>query len=190
MKSVLRFVLIPLFLLTVALPSVANTVVVTNAASSGAGTLSDALNNLLFDTTNTIAFDIPGGGVHTILVSAELYAQDNTIIDGYTQPGSQPNSLTNGDNAGLLIELRANYELPNFALELGTGWVVAGLVINGFSSGAISAVGGDVIQGNFLGTDPSGTIAEGNENQGVFVTMYGTGGTVQIGGTSPADRNL
>lgn len=168
----------------------ADTFTVVNSASTGPGSLSDVLNNLSFDSTNTITFDVPGPGVHSILVPTELYVPNYTTIDGYTQPGAHANTLTNGEDAVLLIELRASSGLPNTGLELGTGCLVRGLVIDGFTSTGISAVSGAVIQGNFLGTDPSGTIAEGNGYYGVMVTMYGAGGNVLVGGPAPADRNL
>lgn len=168
----------------------ADTFLVTNTASSGPGSLSDTLGNLLYGSTNTIGFNIPGTGVRTILLTSALYVPNNTTIDGYTQPGAQPNTLTNGDNAVLLVELRAAAGPPNIALDLGTGCQVRGLVLNGFGSYAISASAGDIIQGNFLGTDPSGTVAEGNEYYGILSSPYGSGGNVLIGGASPAARNL
>src|SRR5438105_1730308 len=56
---------------------------------------------------DTIAFSIPGSGVHTIAPTSSLTVTEPAIIDGYTQPGASAN--TNGpessDNAVLLIEL-------------------------------------------------------------------------------------
>ena len=55
---------------------------------------------------DTIDFDIPGTGVQTIsLLSALPTITDPVVINGYTQPGAKQNSLANGDNAVLLIEL-------------------------------------------------------------------------------------
>ena len=55
---------------------------------------------------DTIAFNIPGTGVHTISPASALPAITNpVIIDGYTQPGASPNTLANGDNAVLEIVL-------------------------------------------------------------------------------------
>ena len=55
---------------------------------------------------NTIAFDIPGQGVHTIAPTSALPGiATPVVINGYTQPGSSPNTLTLGDNAKLMIEL-------------------------------------------------------------------------------------
>ena len=71
----------------------------TNAAPSGDTTPGDP-------GLDTIAFDIPGAGVRTIhLTSALPTITDPVVIDGYTQPGSSPNTLPDGDNAVLLIEL-------------------------------------------------------------------------------------
>jgi hypothetical protein len=53
-----------------------------------------------------IVFAIPGPGVHTIRLRSELPALVDTVtIDGYTQPGSRPNTLFDGDDAVILIEL-------------------------------------------------------------------------------------
>ncbi len=52
------------------------------------------------------AFNIPRAGVHTITPISNLpEVTDQVVIDGYTQPGSSPNTLAAGDNAVLLIEL-------------------------------------------------------------------------------------
>ena len=50
--------------------------------------------------TDTIAFNIPGDGPHTIRPTSALPTiTDPVIIDGYTQPGASPN--TNGPGLGL-----------------------------------------------------------------------------------------
>ncbi len=48
--------------------------------------------------------------------------------------------------------------------------------------------GGNVIEGNFIGTDPGGSIAVGNEFSGVFIGGTSMGNTV--GGTSAGARNV
>src|SRR2546422_5413375 len=72
-----------------------NTFVVTNTNDSGAGSLRQAI--LLANTlpgTDTITFNITGGGVHTInLTSALPTITEAVVIDGYTQPGSSANTL-------------------------------------------------------------------------------------------------
>src|SRR5207248_6622024 len=66
---------------------------VTNTNDSGTGSLRQAITDANV-AGGTITFNIPGGGVHTISpLSAPLpnIAQSITI-DGYTQPGSSPNT--------------------------------------------------------------------------------------------------
>jgi parallel beta-helix repeat protein len=67
--------------------------------------------------------------------------------------------------------------------------VVKGLVISRFSSGGVTMISSDQnrIEGNFVGTDPSGTTDLGNGVNGVEVAS-GTNNTV--GGSSLAARNL
>ncbi len=62
------------------------------------------------DTANTspdtIDFNIPGPGVQTIQPLSQLpNITHPVVIDGYSQPGSNPNTLDVGDNAVLLIQL-------------------------------------------------------------------------------------
>jgi len=147
---------------------------------------------------DTINFAIPGTGVKTIAVGAtglgRLPAITSPVtIDGYTQPGSSPNTLATGDNAVLKIELTGNATLGSSALEI-TGVsgssVVKGLVINSFGEG-IDIHGdtvGNRIEGNFIGTDPTGTLDKGNSDDGVNV-FEGASENV-VGGTTPAARNL
>jgi CSLREA domain-containing protein len=57
---------------------------------------------------HTIAFDIPGAGVRTIATGSTCLPMINTqvTIDGYTQPGSSPNTNATGAiNAVPLIEV-------------------------------------------------------------------------------------
>src|SRR5438874_6396631 len=85
----------------------AATFTVTNTADTGVGSLRqaiiDANNNAGADT---IAFLIPGVGVQTITPASPLPTiTDAVTIDGYTQPTSSMNTLANGDNAVVRIDL-------------------------------------------------------------------------------------
>src|SRR5207248_4645152 len=68
----------------------------------------------------------------------------------------------------------------------------AGNLISANSSGGLSIVGNgtmnNLVRGNFIGTDLSGTAALGNKNNGVAIAAGATGNT--IGGTSAAAQNL
>jgi hypothetical protein len=96
-------------------------------------------------------------------------------IDGYTQPGASPNTLATGDNAKILIRIDgAKATTPGgsgfspfddanstFRGMQITGWTNAA-ISNGTASGGmgIEANGvGDYIEGNFFGTDSTGTLA-------------------------------
>ncbi|SRR6266496_5297828 len=80
---------------------------VTNTADSGSGSLRQAILDANSNSgADTIAFAIPGSGVHTIpLFSALPQITDPVLINGYTQPGSSSNTLSTGDNAVILIEI-------------------------------------------------------------------------------------
>ncbi len=72
-----------------------------------------------------------------------------------------------------------------------SGCTIKGLVINRFTNPAIvldaaTGAGGHTVQGNFIGTDPTGTIAEGNAGIGFWVRSPNN----TIGGSNPADRNV
>ncbi len=114
---------------------------------------------------------------------------DPVIIDGYSQPGSSPN--TNGpglgDNAVPLIELDgtgAGASANGLTITAGSS-TVRGLVIDRFSGNglALSDNGDNVIQGNFIGTDAAGTAGLGNGGDGVRIVNSSDN---QIGGTNAA----
>ena len=209
------------------LPGATFTVTTTNASGAGsfAQAIDDANNNP--DTNNVVTFNIPGPGVHTIRPTSRLPVIVNAVtIDGYSQPGAKPNSLANGDNAVLLIELDGSLAGNNaWGLAFGqagglTGGgdveqnidgigvripeqIVRGLVINRFSGDGIQIqsfspfnpfgatglnFGGVVVQGCFVGTDATGTMALPNGRAGV--DLNAPSDHCLIGGTAPGDRNL
>ncbi|HEY2413884.1 MAG TPA: hypothetical protein VGI40_16655, partial [Pirellulaceae bacterium] len=177
---------------------------VTNTLDSGVGSLRDAITcanaTANIDRTgdgiadpDVISFAIPGAGIHSIAPDSELpEITDSAIIDGYTQPGAKAN--TNGPNAGsnavILIELNgANVASAVSGLRLSSdNSTVSGLAVNQFLNG-IELLGGsgNVIAGNFIGTDPSGTVPAANSQHGVFVQDSANN---TIGGTTPMARNV
>src|SRR4051794_40053612 len=102
------FLLLISFLLITLASASAATFTVVNGGNSGPGSFHRAiLDANASPGTDQIAFNIPGSGVHVIDVSAVMLPEitDAVIIDGYTQPGAAPNTLTTGDNAVILIQL-------------------------------------------------------------------------------------
>ena len=172
---------------------------VTNTNDSDGGSLRQAIMDANGMGGGTINFNILGGGVQTISpLTALPTITQSVVIDGYTQPGSSANTNppTMGINAVILIELSGALAPPNSNFSGLTinadNCTVRGLVINSFQHDAIDALSnGNVITGNFIGTDPTGTAALPNGSQGVgAVIIGGTSSNNTIGGTTPDARNL
>ncbi|MFT5143649.1 MAG: YVTN family beta-propeller protein, partial [Thalassolituus oleivorans] len=170
--------------------------VVTNTTDSGVGSLREAIN---FANTNpgldSITFDIPGAGPHTISPATALpNVTGETVIDAYTQPGASANTnlFSAGTNAVIKIVIDGSGLTSASGIKLtGPASTVRGLAINNFSNPAGASWGiflqsGDhTVEGNFLGTNAAGTVAAPNYSG---VLMLSTGNT--IGGLTPASRNL
>ncbi|MFO0954705.1 MAG: right-handed parallel beta-helix repeat-containing protein [Isosphaeraceae bacterium] len=179
------------------------TITVTTSDDSGPGSLRDAITRAnAAPDLDTIAFDIPGQGVRTIRLAADLPAVvAPVVIDGYTQRDpiagdARPNSLPDADDARLLIALDGmntaarglDFEPDPGGGAGASGSTVRGLVIGGFTESGISIrfCDGVTAEGNFVGVDPPGTAAA---EVGVGVTVAGSTNCV-VGGTTPAARNL
>jgi CSLREA domain-containing protein len=163
--------------------------------NGGPGTDADLVNTgAAYGTNDTINFNISAvGTVQTIHVgntgNGALPAITQLMtINGYSEPGASPNTLPNGDNAKILIELDGSNAGPNAdGLLIQAFSTIEGLAINRFSLNGIELLGGSNIQGNFVGTNPQGNAAEPNQNDGIRLTntLLAT-----IGGTTPATRNV
>ena len=153
-----------------------------------------------FGTDDTINFNIPGAGVHTIVVNPISpgspfhvlpHLTKPMTIDGYSQPGSSTNTLTGANNAHLLIAVdgsgsdTAGVEIEQTAADT----LIRGLVFNNFDTGVainIDRASNTRIAGNYFGTDATGMTAIPN---GGAVDVFAAPGVV-IGGLTPADANL
>ena len=162
----------------------AATIMVTNTSDSGPGSLRAAIQQANGSPGSTIQFNIGGGGLQTIQPTPMDFIRKPTTIDATTQPGyaGAPLIQINGAHA------------PNdvgFTI-VGGNTTIKGFVINGYSTGINVASSGNVIQANYLGTDPTGTTAVPN-TEGVFVsgiTSADVVGNNVIGGTTSAARNI
>lgn len=169
------------------------TFIVFNTNDGGAGSLRQAILNANANLgLDTIKFNLPPGGNQTISPGSALPTiTDPVIIDGYSQIATSPNNQTAGDNAVLSVEIDGtNLKLvgvdPCLTITAG-GSTVQGLVINRCRFGIrLDTGGGNTIQGNFIGTDPTGTISRAN-TAGVDIVNSPSN---TIGGTTPAARNL
>ena len=174
------------------------------ASGTGTCTLRDAITFAnVHSGPDEIHFAISGSGVHTIKLDSDLPAiAGDLTIDGYTQPGSSPNTNAPGlcDNAVLHIEINGNGK--GCLAFGGAANTIRGLVINRCGGYAVQSVdvgngrGQGVVVGNFIGTDPTGKLSQANGG-GVLGGGGFSGGTVgldyfpvTVGGTSPEDKNV
>ena len=169
-----------------------HTFVVVNTNDAGAGSLraaienANVLANINSATPDTIVFNIPGSGPHTIAPTVDLPTiVDPVIIDGYSQPGASENTFAVGNNAVLKIILS---DCPTDGPKIAAGnSTVQGLVINQTVGAGIYLYvnGNNTIRGNFIGTDVTGTVDLGNISGIDMVSSNNT-----IGGAAPGDRNI
>lgn len=137
---------------------------------------------------DTIAFAIPGAGVHTIVLVGGLPTITEAVfINGYSQPGSSANTnvLNAGINAVITIFLDTSSAGPLRVNAANS--VIRGLAIRGGGDGITIAASNVTIAGNFVGTSPAGNFGFGPSAAGVRVQ---SGNNVVIGGALAADRNL
>jgi hypothetical protein len=154
---------------------------VTTTADSGPGSLRQAIldaNSHLGADAIDFAID---SGVRSIAPLSPLPAlTDPVIVDGTTQPGyaGTPIIQLDGIHAGPQVD--GLTMLAPFSR-------VQGLVINRFDgNGIVVAATDDIVSGNYVGTDVSGTIGLGNDGDGVLVTGVGA----IVGGATPEARNI
>ncbi len=133
-------------------------------------------------SADMIHFSIGGGGTQTIMPSSALPTiTDPVTIDGTTQPScSVPCIVLNGSSAGGSAD--------GLYITAGSS-TVKGLVINSFGERGITIEtgGSNIIIGNYIGTDATGTVAMGNGNDGVGI-LYSSNN--RIGGTTASERNI
>src|SRR5215211_2010408 len=150
-------------------------------------------NNNQATVVDQIEFSIPATGPQTISVATSMHAiSEPVVIDGYTQPGAKKNTLTRPgkSNAVLKIQLRGPGDSFAEALTVGSGAsgsVIRGLAIGDFTTGILLYIGSgnNRVEGNFIGTDTSGTVVLGNQ-EGVHIfeapnnTIGGTTATAGV----------
>jgi uncharacterized repeat protein (TIGR01451 family) len=165
----------------------ASTFVVTNTNDFGPGSFRAALNHANSDAgpVDTITFNIPGAGPHTIrptvLPDLPVITQP-VVIDGTTQPGysGQPLIELSGENA----------DVVNGLTITGSNSIVRGLAINRFGLSGIAvtnpAGANNTFHSNVIGADPTGTVALPNGSTGILIRSAGNA----IGGDGAATGNV
>ncbi len=161
----------------------AGTFFVTTTNDNAAGCLRYAITNANATVgAHFISFtNLPGTPPFTFTLASALPAISNSLaIDGTTHSNyaGTPIIELNGTNAGAAAS----------GLQLNAGsCAVIGLAINRFSSnGIVLNSAGNVIQGNFIGTDTTGKIVRRNVGSGIWVAGAGN----LIGGSNAVERNV
>ena len=159
----------------------ATTFTVTNAQDSGPGSLRQAILDANANPGgDVINFSIGSFRQTIVLASVLPVITDPVTIDATTQPGFAGTPL---------IEVQPDRTLVFDGFKItGGNSVLRGLVINRFRGHGIilETGGGNVIEGNYIGTDSTGTVGEGNFSNGVFILSSNN----RIGGTTAAARNV
>ena len=161
--------------------------VVTNTNDSGEGSLRWAVNeanNSAF--RDTIRFDIPGSGPHTISIESQFVSFSHpVIIDATTQPGY--NALT-----GVPVVVLDGSPAPEGTNALvfsvpTSGSSIKGLSIVGFPGNPI-VIGSNEneVIGNYIGILPDGTVSP-NTGDGIVII---SGSNNTIGAAGIENRNI
>ena len=180
---------------------VPNTYMVTSTADSGVGSLRDAINQVNAGADNSIAFNIAttDGGYNatnhsfTIDLASALPALSKSVtIDGTTENAFLLSNYSISVSTPVIV-LDGTNAAGGDGLDLFAGnTTVKGLVIDNFTGGAGILLSGnsvtnDIIAGNFIGTDVTGSTAAG-DGDGILVTSEAHNNI--IGGTTAATRNV
>jgi hypothetical protein len=160
---------------------------------SGTG-LCSLVDAIVFANANpgndSIRFNIGGGGIRTILPTAQLPALTDdagVTIDGFTQPGGSSNTLAAGSNAVWRILLSGASSHTSGILIHSDHNVVRGLVFQNWTHG-VEVVGGaeNLVSGNLIGQE----LQPGEFTNSNGVTLRAGAHDNRIGGTEPSDRNV
>jgi hypothetical protein len=164
---------------------------VTNDKTPGDGICADANGNCSFNAAlqeadahpgaDTITFNIPGGGVHTLTHGFGQYANEAVTIDGTTQPDGR-------------IEIVASGDYP--IVFYGGNSVLRGVATYGSGGAVILPTSGNVVEGNYVGFRADGSKPVGYGANGSGISFQGGtngslhGGNNLIGGTTAQARNV
>jgi titin len=172
--------------------------------NAGANANADVVASGVYGANDEIRFDIAGGcatACRITLASSLGTLTKPATIDGYTQPGARANSLAIGNDAAIRIEIDGD-SVGSTGVTLlafsGGDSTVRGVNVHGGvghgggpSTALLSFVSGSdyVVEGNFIGTDPTGSVAlPGGGFGGTAVFLSIANG--RVGGTAAAQRNL
>jgi titin len=150
--------------------------------SRGVGIV-DAHDNILGGNSAAAQNVVSGNSDHGILISGA--ATGNVIQGNYIGLNAAGTTARGNGNDGIFIFGVANTTIGGTAA--GTGNVISGNAAFGVNISDTTAAG-NLVQGNYIGTDKTGTLAVPNASAGVLINLGAHNNTV--GGTAPGSRNL
>ena len=172
--------------------------IVNNTNDDGAGSLRVAIASAnATPGAQVIRFNLNGSCPRTIQLATPLPdIVDSVFIDGYSQPGSAPNTRLIGSDAQLCVAVTGGLAGLSHALQVpqaapaATTLVVSGLAFSGGFTTAIALRGGSghALRGSAVGGIGPGNIGLLGSNT-TDVVIRGTAQKVTIGGNDVADRN-
>jgi len=170
-------------------------ITVTNAQNSGPGSLRQAIVDANSSVgLSHIAFSIPGGCPTLIALQSPLPdIESDVLIQGFSQPGSSPNTAAMGSNAVHCVVVYGGNSTPHAlrvpSAESQAKLRVRGLAFSGFSDRAVIVLGGhdhEIAGNQFGGELPSGPLFINASH----VHVAGNANGFIVGGAMPADRNV
>ena len=178
----------------------ANTYTVTTTTDSGAGSLRKAITDANAHAgPDTIAFNVPFSDAGFSAVSGVWTIRPASALPNLTDGGTVIDGTTQGVHLGDRNPLGPEIEIDGTNAANANGFnikspdnIITGLIINRVTYTAIEVNGalarGNIIVGNYIGTDPTGMVAQGNHFGGIWI-RFGANNT-RIGGPTASDRNL
>ena len=152
------------------------------AEATGACTLRAAIqeSNASVGDKDTIGFGIPAAPFTIAPATVLPDISDPVVIDGTTQTGWVDDPI---------VELRGP---GTWGLKITAGdSTIRGLVINRFTDEVVLETnGGNIVAGNFIGTDSTGTQDGGGQSTDHSQLEVLSGDGNRLGGTTPEDRNV
>ncbi len=152
--------------------------------------ISQANNN---PGSDTIHFNIPGGGLERINLGSPLPSMvdlsGGTTIDGYTEPGSSPNTSALTFNATILIEIEAPNGQNGFTIESPENEIRGLAIYDGNHQIELinENADGNVIVGNIIGSTVD---FDFEQSSGIGVAMNLGPDQNTVGTPALEDRNV
>jgi hypothetical protein len=143
--------------------------------------VSDGANNNDVGGTFAVVRNLISGNVTGVLISGS--ATNNNLVEGNFIGTAPSGTVANGNQVGVQIDSGA------FNNVVGGKSSVSRNVISGNTTGMLisGSASSNNVEGNFIGTDPTGKVANGNH----IGVMVASGAILNvIGGTSSSARNV